>query len=466
LLHVLAHLSSAAPFAPDKGSIDTGDNAWILASSALVLFMTPGLAFFYAGMVRRKNVLGMIMQNWVVMGIVGVLWVWLTYSLAFGDNMLGGFVGNFHFAGLAHIDSQPVPGYSPQQTIDPITFVVFQMMFAVITPALISGVTADRIKFGAYCVYMTLWSVLVYAPVAHWVFSPTGWLFQKGALDFAGGTVVHINAAMGGLGLLMAMRKNKRNRKGWPNTPMKPHNLPFVVLGAGMLWFGWFGFNAGSALGANNLSAHAFVNTNTATAAAVLGWLLCEKLKNGKATTLGGASGAIAGLVAITPSCGFVNLLGATVIGVLAGVLCCLACSIKFKFGFDDALDVFGVHFVGGVVGALLIGFFGTTAFNAAGFNGLFYGGSGAQGGANLLLHQFEAVICVAGYSLVVSFLIAKAIDLTMGLRMSEEDEETGMDLALHDESGYDFESVLGTVRSSLTGGRPTTTQSKEEVSS
>jgi Amt family ammonium transporter len=225
---------------------------------------------------------------------------------------------------------------------------------------------------------------------------------------------------------------------------MKPHNVPFVVLGAGMLWFGWFGFNAGSALGANNLSAHAFVNTNTATAVAVLAWLLTEKVKNGKSTTLGGASGAVAGLVAITPSCGFVNLLGATVIGIAAGVLCCLACSIKFKVGLDDALDVLGVHFVGGVVGAILIGFFGTTAFNSLGYNGLFYGGSGAMGGAHLLLHQFEAVICVAGYSLAASFIIAKAIDLTMGLRMSEEDEETGMDLALHDEQGYDFESVLG----------------------
>ena len=464
LLHVIA--AAPAPFVPDKfQGFSSGDNAWLLASSALVLFMTPGLAFFYAGMVRRKNVLGMIMQNWVVMGLVGVVWVWLTYSLAFGPNMLGGFVGSFHFAGLAHIDTQAVPGYAAAQepqTIDPITFVVFQMMFAVITPALISGVTADRIKFGAYCVYMTLWSILVYAPVAHWVFSPEGWLFQKGALDFAGGTVVHINAAMGGLGLLMAMRKKKRSRTGWPTVPMKPHNVPFVVLGAGMLWFGWFGFNAGSALGANNLSAHAFVNTNTATAAAVLGWLLCEKLKNGKSTTLGGASGAVAGLVAITPSCGYVNLLGATVIGVLAGVLCCLSCSIKFKFGLDDALDVLGVHFVGGVIGAMLIGFFGTTAFNSLSVNGLFYNGS-----SSLLLHQFEAVICVAGYSLVASFIIAKAIDLTMGLRMSEEDEETGMDLALHDEQGYDFESVLGSVRSSLTGGHTATTNvSPEEVPS
>ncbi|HET9692258.1 MAG TPA: ammonium transporter [Acidimicrobiales bacterium] len=453
MLATALHTAASCAFNPDvtstvKGcapTVDQGDNAWILASSALVLFMTPGLAFFYAGMVRRKNVLGMIMQNWVVMGLVGVVWVLVTYSLAFGVDAGGiGFVGTFHFAGLLNIDSQPVPGES--LTISPIVFVVFQMMFAVITPALITGTTADRLKFGAYCTFIVLWSIVVYAPVAHWVFSPTGWLFQRTAEDFAGGTVVHINAAMGGLGLLLVLK----NRRGWPGSPMKPHNVPFTVLGAGILWFGWFGFNAGSALAANNLSAHAFLNTNTATAAALLGWIACEKVKNGKSTTLGGASGAVAGLVAITPSCGYVNLLGALVIGLVAGVACCLACGLKFRFNRDDALDVLGVHFVGGVLGAVLIGFFGTNSFNSAARNGLFYGG-----GVGLLGEQCLGVICVAGYSLVVSYLLAKGIDMTMGLRVSEEEEEVGLDLTQHEETAYDFDSVLSGVRSALTGGEP-----------
>ena len=444
---VHAGLTAAAPFDPSKtGGINSGDNAWLLASTALVLFMTPGLAFFYAGMVRRKHVLGMIMQNWVCIGIVSVVWVLVSYSLAFGVDWGGnGFIGTLHFAGLAHIDTQPVPGES--LTISPIIFCIFQMMFAIITPALITGTIADRVKFGAFCVFIVLWSIFVYAPIAHWVFSPTGWLYKMGAEDFAGGTVVHINAAMGGLGVLLVIR----NRRGWPDKPMKPHNVPFTVLGAGILWFGWFGFNAGSALAANNLSAHAFVNTNTATAAAALAWLVTEKFKIGKSTTIGGASGAVAGLVAITPSCGFVNLLGALVIGVAAGSLCCLACSLKFRFKRDDALDVLGVHFVGGVLGALLIGFFGVKgqgSGNAIAANGLFYGGGG-----HLLWKQFIGVICVAGYSLVVTVILALIVNAVMGLRMSEEDEETGMDLTQHDESAYDFETVLSGLSHSLTGG-------------
>ncbi len=442
-MHILASALMAVPFKPDTGPINSGDNAWILASSALVLIMTPGLAFFYAGMVRRKNALGMIMQNWVVIGLVSVVWVVISYSLAFGVDWGGnGFIGTFHFAGLLHIDSQPVPGES--LTIDPIVFVVFQMMFAVITPALITGTTADRLKFGAFCTYIVAWSILVYAPIAHWVFSPTGWLFKLGAEDFAGGTVVHINAAMGGLGILLVVR----NRRGWPHTPMKPHNIPFTVLGAGLLWFGWFGFNAGSALAANNLSAHAFVNTNTATAMAMLGWILVEKLRNGKSTTLGAASGAVAGLVAITPSCGYVNLLGSLVIGLVAGVACALAVTIKFRVKQDDALDVLAVHFVGGVLGALLIGFLGTNTFNSAAANGLFYGG-----GWTLLGHQAIGVVCVAGYSLVVSYILAWIIDKTIGLRVSEEDEMLGLDLSQHDEAAYDFEAALSGIRTALTGG-------------
>jgi Amt family ammonium transporter len=429
-------------------NVNPGDTAWVLASTALVLFMTPGLAFFYGGMVRRKNILGILMENYVVMGVVGVLWVWVTYSLAFGVDWGGhGILGTFHFAGLLHIDNQPVPGYSGSlaQTIPPLVFVVFQMMFAVITTALISGSSADRIKFDAFVVFAIAWAVLVYAPIAHWVFSPTGWLFKRGAEDFAGGTVVHINAAMGGTALALVAGR----RKGWPSTPMKPHNVPFTVLGAGMLWFGWFGFNAGSALAANNLSAHAFVNTNTATAVALLAWIAVEKLHDGKSTPIGAASGAVAGLVAITPACGFVNLLGATIIGVAAGALCALAVRVKFKLKLDDSLDVLAVHFVGGAVGALLIGFLGTAVIG--GKNGLFYGGN-----ASLLGHQALGVASVTAYSLVVSALIALAIKYTIGLRVSERDEDLGLDLSQHAESAYDFEAVLSGIGSgSTTESRP-----------
>jgi Amt family ammonium transporter len=412
--------------------VNAGDTAWVLASTALVLFMTPGLAFFYGGMVRRKNVLGMLMQNYVVMGIVGIVWAWLTYSMAFGVDWGGhGIVGTFHFAGLLHIDTQSVPGYSGPlaQTIPPLVFVIFQMMFAVITVGLITGSSADRIRFGSFVVFAIAWSVLVYAPIAHWVFSPTGWLAKRGSEDFAGGTVVHINAAMGGAGLALVAGR----RKGWPRTPMEPHNVPFTVLGAGILWFGWFGFNAGSALRANNLSAHAFLNTNTATAAALLAWIAVEKLRTGKSTPVGAASGAVAGLVAITPACGFVNLLGATVIGIAAGALCAMALSVKFRLKLDDSLDVLAVHFVGGALGALLIGFFGTEAIG--GKNGLFYGG-----GAALLAHQALAVVSVAVYSFGASALIALAIKHTMGLRVSEQDEDLGLDLSQHGGSAYDLE--------------------------
>jgi Amt family ammonium transporter len=412
-------------------NVDSGNTAWILASTALVLFMTPGLAFFYGGMVRRKNVLGMLMQNYVVMGIVGVIWVWVTYSLAFGPDWGGhGLIGSLHFAGLANVDTQPVPGYSGSlaQSIPPLVFVIFQMMFAVITVGLITGSSADRLKFASFVAFAIAWSVLVYAPVAHWVFSPTGWLAKRGAEDFAGGTVVHINAAMGGVALALVAGR----REGWPKRKMEPHNVPFVLLGAGILWFGWFGFNAGSALAANNLSAHAFVNTNTAAAVALLAWIAVEKLRDGKPTTIGAASGAVAGLVAITPACGFVNLLGATAIGIAAGVLCCLAVGIKFKVKTDDSLDVLAVHFVGGMAGALLIGFFGTAAIG--GKDGLFYGGS-----ISLLEHQALAVVVVAAYSFAASLLIAWVIKRTIGLRVSAENEELGLDISLHSESAYDF---------------------------
>ncbi len=420
---------------------NAGDTAWVLVSAALVLFMTPGLAFFYGGMVRSKNVLGMLMQNFATMAVVSLIWVFGAYSLAFGPDWGGfGLVGTLHFFGLAH-SSQPVPGYTGaiSQHIPPLAFVVFQMTFAIITPALITGSIADRVRFGPFLLFVALWSVLVYAPIAHWAFDPHGWLYRMGVEDFAGGTVVEINAGAAGLAIATVVGR----RRGWPRSPMPPHNVPLTLMGAGILWFGWFGFNAGSALGANNLAAHAFINTNTAGAAGLLGWIAVEKLRGGKSTTLGAVSGAVAGLVAITPSCGFVDAVGAGVIGVAAGVVCSLAVSAKFRLGVDDSLDVGGVHLIGGVVGTLLIGLLGTMATN--GSNGLFYGG-----GLGLLGRQALAVLASGAFSFAMTWVIAKAIDKSVGLRMAPEDEFEGMDTALHAESAYDFG---GSFLRSLGGG-------------
>ena len=416
---------------------DTGDTAWILVAAALVLLMTPGLAFFYGGMVRGKNVLGMLAQNYVTMGIVSVLWVTGVYSLAFSGK--GKFIGDFHQFGLNHIWQQAT-GFE-SLTIPPLVFCAFQLMFAIITPALITGASADRLKFGSWAVFTAIWLVIVYAPIAHWVFSPSGWLFKLGALDFAGGTVVHANAGAAALALILVIGK----RRGWPKERMRPHNLPFVLLGAGLLWFGWFGFNAGSALGANTVSAFAFVNTNTATGAALLGWLITEKFRDGHATTLGAASGAVAGLVAITPACGFVSPMGSIAIGFAAGIICCLATGLKNIFKFDDALDVVGVHLVGGVLGALLIGFFGTKVVNSAGANGVFY-----KGGWTLLGHEAIAVAATVGYSFVVTYILATILHKTIGLRVNEEAEVAGLDLSQHAESAY--ENLTYSSSSSLTG--------------
>jgi len=414
---------------------DTGDTAWILVAAALVLLMTPGLAFFYGGMVRGKNVLGMLAQNYVTMGVVSVLWITGVYSLAFSGT--GKYIGDFHQFGLNHIWQQAT-GFEAL-TIPPLVFCAFQLMFAIITPALITGGTADRIKFGSWTLFSGLWLIVVYAPVAHWVFSPSGWLFKLGALDFAGGTVVHANAGAAALAVVLVIGK----RKGWPRERMRPHNVPFVLLGAGLLWFGWFGFNAGSALGANTLSAFAFVNTNTATGAALLAWLLTEKIRDGHATTLGAASGAVAGLVAITPACGFVSPMGSIAIGFAAGVICCLAVGLKNKFKFDDALDVVGVHLVGGVLGALLIGFFGTKMTNSTGANGLLY-----KGGWTLMGHQAVAVGAVVAYSFVATYILAQIMDKTIGLRINEEAEATGLDLSQHGETAYDTSSYSDGSRS------------------
>lgn len=413
---------------------NSGDTAWVLVSAALVLFMTPGLALFYGGMVRRKNVLGMLIQNFAVMAVASLVWVWVTYSLAFGPDAGGaGIIGTLHFAGLGHL-GQTVPGFtgSHAMTIPPVAFIIFQMMFAVITPALLTGSGADRMRFGAFMVFIVAWSVLVYAPIAHWVFSPEGWLARRGTEDFAGGTVVELNAGMAGAALALVAGR----RRGWPNSLMRPHNIPLTVLGGGILWFGWFGFNAGSALSANGAGT-AFINTNTATAAALLAWIAVEKVRTGKPTTLGAVSGAVAGAVAITPACGFVNTLGATVIGALAGAVCALAVSLKFRLRLDDSLDVLAVHGVAGLLGTLLVGLFGTAA--SLGANGLFYGG-----GPGLLGHQALAVVTVGAYSLLVTAGIAWAVRATMGLRVSENDERVGLDISLFEENAYDFEASSG----------------------
>ena len=409
-------------------TIDTGDTAWVLASTALVLFMTPGLAFFYAGMVRAKHVLAMLMQNFFAMGIVTVLWVLFGYSLAFGGAGNGGIIGNFDFIGLKDMTGA-VSG-----TIPSIVFCAFQLTFAVITPALITGAIADRMRFAAWVGFIALWSILVYLPVAHWVFAG-GWLAARGALDFAGGTVVHVNAGAGALALVLLLGK----RKGWPNSAMPPHSLPLVMLGTGILWFGWFGFNAGSALAANGVAGQAFMNTFVAAAAAMLGWLIIERLKAGHATTLGAASGAVAGLVAITPCAGFVNALASVIIGFLAGVICFLAIRLKFRFGYDDALDVIAVHLVGGALGSVLLGVFADASINPAGKDGVFSGG-----GWSLFTEQVIAVGAVLAFSFLMSLvigLVLKAV-LPKGIRVSDDEEDLGLDVTQHSETGYALELV------------------------
>jgi Amt family ammonium transporter len=410
--------------------MDSGNTAWLLASAALVLFMTPGLAFFYGGMVRGKHVLGMLMQNFFAIGLISVVWAVLGFTLAFGTDIGGGLLGGLDLLGLTGLLGGAVPAYEGDfaLTIPPLLFMVYQMMFAIITPALITGAIADRMKFSTYAWFIGLWSILVYSPIAHWVFSPGGWLFNLGALDFAGGTVVHINAGIAALALVLVLGK----RRGWPKDTMAPHSLPLTLLGAGMLWFGWFGFNAGSALGANELAAAAFVNTHLAAAAGMLGWLLAEKVKTGHATTLGAASGVVAGLVAITPCAGFVSGLAPIAIGFIAGVVCLLAVQLKFRFSYDDSLDVVGVHLVGGIVGSILLGVFSTTAVNSLGADGLLSGG-----GLALLGRQVVAVVASMVYSFVVSFLLAKVLDRVMGLRVTEDEEIVGLDESIHSERAY-----------------------------
>jgi ammonium transporter, Amt family len=409
--------------------MDTGNTAWVLTATALVLFMTPGLALFYGGMVRSKNVLGMLMQNIFAMGLMAVLWAAVAFSLAFGAAGNGGVIGNFDYAWMHDVG----PGLVDQDflgflTVPFVVFCAFQMTFAIITPALITGATADRLKFGSYAVFVGVWLVVVYAPIAHMVFAG-GWLAEQGALDFAGGAVVHMNAGAAALALVLLLGR----RRGYPETPMPPHNLPLTVLGTGILWFGWAGFNAGSALAADGIAAQALMNTFLAASAAMLGWLVVERLREGHATTLGAASGAVAGLVAITPCAGFVGGMAPVYIGLVTGAVCYLALGIKKRFGFDDSLDVVAVHLVGGLAGSLLLGLFADAAINPAVVHeGLFLGGGGS-----LLADQALASVVTLAYSFVASLALGKVIDVTMGLRVSEEDETTGLDLSQHAEVAY-----------------------------
>ena len=406
-----------------------GNIAWVLISTALVLFMTPGLAFFYGGMVRSKNFLAMLMQNFFAIGLLAVLWVLLGAALAFGNLGDGGWIGNLDFMGFKDIGATNAlfGGFTGSDVPDSL-FLTFQMTFAIITPALITGATADRLKFAGYAAFIGAWLLLIYAPVAHWAFAG-GWIAEMGAFDFAGGLVVHINAGAAALGVLLVIGA----RKGHGKEPMPPHALPWTLLGTGILWFGWFGFNAGSALGANGVAAQALLNTLIAPAAAMLGWLIVEKIKGKHVTTLGAASGAVAGMVAITPCAGFVGTMPALIIGFLAGVVCYLALFIKEVFKLDDALDVLAVHLVGGLFGSIALGFFADPAINELVPAGLLIDG----GNADLLIDQVVASVAVFAFALVGGYVIAKVIDLTIGLRVDAETEDIGLDQVLHAETAY-----------------------------
>ena len=409
-------------------AVDTGSTAWMLVSTALVLFMTPGLALFYAGMVRSKNVLSSTMHSLFAMGLVSVIWAIVGYTLAFGSDAGGlGLIG-----GLSHLGLDGVLGAvtgTGDSAIPTSVFAMYQGMFAIITVGLISGAVAERMKFKAFVAFAALWALLVYSPLAHWVWGG-GWLQQLGALDFAGGTVVHIASAAAALAAALMLGK----RKGYGSEELRPHNVPMSVLGAGILWFGWFGFNAGSALGSGQLAGSAFLATNLSAAAGMLAWTATELLTGRKPTVLGAASGAVAGLVGITPAAGFVGPMPALAIGAITGCLCYFGLRIKSRFGFDDALDVVGVHGVGGTTGAILTGVFASLAVNSAGANGLLYGG-----GFALLGKQLIGVGATIAFSLLASFIILKLIDLTIGLRVDAESESTGLDVAEHAETGYEF---------------------------
>lgn len=415
-----------AELGQDARKVSAADTAWVLASAALVLFMTPGVALFYGGMVRSKNVLSVMVQSFFVMGLVTVLWAVVGFSLAFARDAGGGLIGTtslFALGGMGHA----LPGFRHVH-VSTETVMIFQMMFAIITAALVVGGVVERVQLRGFAVLMGLWLLLVYAPIAHWVFSPVGWLAQRGVLDFAGGTVVEINSGLSTLAVVLVVG----HRHGWPRDAMQPHSIPLSIIGAGILWFGWFGFNAGSALGASSIAVHAFVNTQLAAAAGSLGWFLFEGRKERVATALGGASGAIAGMVAITPCAGYVGPMPSLLIGALAGFVCVGAVQMKYRFGYDDSLDVFAIHGVGGVLGMVLLGLFAQHAVNVAGANGLFFGG-----GLRVLGWQVVAVVATAAYAFGATYVLARLVDRLLGLRVTREQEQRGLDLSLHGESAY-----------------------------
>jgi Amt family ammonium transporter len=407
-------------------AIDTGDTAWILISAALVMLMTPGLALFYAGMVRGKNVLGTIMQSFISIAVISVQWILIGYSLAFGPD-INGIIGSLDWIGLQSVGLEPNPDYAP--TVPHIAFMIYQAMFAVITPALITGAFAERMKFSAFLVFTVLWTTIVYDPVAHWVWGTGGWLKNLGTMDFAGGIVVHLISGISALAAALIIGK----RKGYLQEAMYPHNLPMTVLGTGLLWFGWFGFNAGSALSAGTLSTMAFVTTHTSAVAATLIWVIIEWLHRGKPTVFGAATGSIAGLATITPAAGFVGPMSALLIGFSAGAVCYIALNMKSKLGYDDSLDAFGVHGVGGIIGTLSVGFFAQTLINPSGANGLFFGNN------QLVVAQMTGLVATGFYSFVVTVILLKIIDFTIGLRVDHEAEVNGLDISQHGESGYSF---------------------------
>lgn len=405
--------------------MDSGDVAWMLVSTALVFFMTPGLAFFYGGLVRKKNMLSVLMQCFVVICLITLQWILFGYSLSFGPDVKG-LIGNFSWFGLKGVGFDPNPDYAA--TIPHRLFMIYQMMFAIITPALILGAFAERMKFSAFCIFSVLWATLVYDPVAHWVWGTGGFLHQSGALDFAGGTVVHINAGVGALAAALILGR----RLGYPSHAPHPHNLPFAVLGAGILWFGWFGFNAGSALSSGSLATSAFIATHVAAATAGLTWSILDWIFNGRPTLLGMITGAVGGLVAITPASGFVDVFGAIAIGVGVSLICYFSVTfIKSKFGYDDSLDAFGVHGVGGIWGAIATGIWATKSVNPAGADGLFYGN------AHQFIVQVHASLVTVVYSFIATLVLLKLVDVVIGLRVSEQEERVGLDLTQHRESAY-----------------------------
>lgn len=420
----LIFLFPFSAYAGGEGKVEAGDTAFVLLSAALVMLMTPGLALFYGGMVRRKNVLGTLMHSFFAIAIVSIQWILLGYSLSFGPDIKG-IIGGLDWIGLNSVGLTPNPDYAP--TVPHMAFMIYQAMFAVITPALISGAIAERMKFSAYILFVLLWTTVVYDPIAHWVWGTGGWMKNMGVLDFAGGIVVHITSGISALAAALFMGK----RKNYLKEPMPPHNLPMTVLGAGLLWFGWFGFNAGSALSSGGLSTSAFVATHIAAVSATFIWVVIEWAHRGKPTMFGAATGSIAGLATITPACGFVGPMSALVIGLSAGAVCYLALNAKVKLGYDDSLDAFGVHGVGGILGTIGAGFFASKVINPAGADGLIFGNP------HQLLVQGISILTAMVYSFAVTFLLLKLLDLAMGLRVSEEDEMVGLDLSQHEESGY-----------------------------